>query len=90
MPSEDLTPIALDRAPHPPRLPENWDQTFAVIDCDTDAALAYLQAVCIGRRPSESYLNIPNLISGRISHADAPARYGFLSENALFAGRRAP
>jgi acetyl-CoA carboxylase biotin carboxylase subunit len=46
------------------------------------------EAVCIGPPPaSESYLNIPNIISAaEISHADAiHPGYGFLSENARFA-----
>src|ERR1043165_9607252 len=46
------------------------------------------QAICIGPPPaSESYLNIPAIISaGEISHADAiHPGYGFLSENARFA-----
>ena len=43
------------------------------------------QAICIGPPPaSESYLNIPAIISAaEISHADAiHPGYGFLSENA--------
>jgi len=46
------------------------------------------QAICIGPPPaSESYLNIPAIISAaEISHADAiHPGYGFLSENARFA-----
>src|SRR5918997_3896421 len=46
------------------------------------------EAVCIGPPPaSESYLNIPNIISAaELSHADAiHPGYGFLSENARFA-----
>jgi acetyl-CoA carboxylase biotin carboxylase subunit len=46
------------------------------------------EAVCIGPPPaSESYLNIPSIISAaEISHADAiHPGYGFLSENARFA-----
>lgn len=46
------------------------------------------EAICIGPPPaSESYLNIPNIISAaEISHADAiHPGYGFLSENARFA-----
>jgi acetyl-CoA carboxylase biotin carboxylase subunit len=46
------------------------------------------ETVCIGPPPaSESYLNIPNIISAaEISHADAiHPGYGFLSENARFA-----
>ena len=46
------------------------------------------EAVCIGPPPAtESYLNIPNIISAaEISHADAiHPGYGFLSENAQFA-----
>ena len=45
------------------------------------------EAVCIGKAPSsESYLNIPNLISAaEITNADAiHPGYGFLSENAEF------
>src|SRR5215210_474955 len=46
------------------------------------------ETVCIGPpAASESYLNIPNIISAaEISHADAiHPGYGFLSENAQFA-----
>ena len=46
------------------------------------------ETVCIGPPPaSESYLNIPNIISAaEVSHADAiHPGYGFLSENARFA-----
>src|SRR6185312_634620 len=46
------------------------------------------EAICIGPPPaSESYLNIPAIISAaEISHADAiHPGYGFLSENARFA-----
>jgi len=46
------------------------------------------EAVCIGPPPaSDSYLNIPNIISAaEIAHADAiHPGYGFLSENAQFA-----
>ena len=46
------------------------------------------EAICIGPPPaSESYLNIPNIISAaEIAHADAiHPGYGFLSENARFA-----
>src|SRR5688500_11915045 len=46
------------------------------------------ETVCIGPPPaSESYLNIPNIISAaEIVHADAiHPGYGFLSENAQFA-----
>jgi acetyl-CoA carboxylase biotin carboxylase subunit len=46
------------------------------------------EAICIGPPPaSESYLNIPSIISAaEISHADAiHPGYGFLSENARFA-----
>ncbi|HYJ30382.1 MAG TPA: acetyl-CoA carboxylase biotin carboxylase subunit [Allosphingosinicella sp.] len=57
---------------------------------DTDAMHVRLadEAICIGPPPaSESYLNIPNIISAaEISHADAiHPGYGFLSENAQFA-----
>ena len=57
---------------------------------DTDAMHVRLadEAVCIGPPPaSESYLNIPNIISAaEIAHADAiHPGYGFLSENARFA-----
>ena len=57
---------------------------------DADAMHVRLadEAVCIGPPPaSESYLNIPNIISAaEISHADAiHPGYGFLSENARFA-----
>src|SRR5688500_10269820 len=57
---------------------------------DTDAMHVRLadETVCIGPPPaSESYLNIPNIISAaEISHADAVhPGYGFLSENARFA-----
>ena len=57
---------------------------------DTDAMHVRLadETVCIGPPPaSESYLNIPNIISAaEISHADAiHPGYGFLSENARFA-----
>jgi acetyl-CoA carboxylase, biotin carboxylase subunit len=57
---------------------------------DTDAMHVRLadEAVCIGPPPaSESYLNIPNIISAaELSHADAiHPGYGFLSENAQFA-----
>jgi acetyl-CoA carboxylase biotin carboxylase subunit len=57
---------------------------------DTDAMHVRLadEAVCIGPPPaSESYLNVPNIISAaEISHADAiHPGYGFLSENARFA-----
>src|SRR5918993_1343965 len=46
------------------------------------------ETVCIGPPPaSESYLNIPNIISAaEVAHADAiHPGYGFLSENARFA-----
>src|ERR687896_1204253 len=46
------------------------------------------ETVCIGPPPaSESYLNIPNIISAaEVAHADAiHPGYGFLSENAQFA-----
>jgi acetyl-CoA carboxylase biotin carboxylase subunit len=57
---------------------------------DSDAMHVRLadEAVCIGPPPaSESYLNIPSIISAaEISHADAiHPGYGFLSENARFA-----
>ena len=57
---------------------------------DSDAMHVRLadEAICIGPPPaSESYLNIPNIISAaEISHADAiHPGYGFLSENARFA-----
>ena len=57
---------------------------------DTDAMHVRLadEAICIGPPPaSESYLNIPAIISAaEISHADAiHPGYGFLSENAQFA-----
>ena len=57
---------------------------------DTDAMHVRLadETVCIGPpAASESYLNIPNIISAaEISHADAiHPGYGFLSENARFA-----
>jgi len=57
---------------------------------DADAMHVRLadEAVCIGPPPaSESYLNIPNIISAaEIVHADAiHPGYGFLSENAQFA-----
>src|SRR5690348_5387798 len=57
---------------------------------DADAMHVRLadEAVCIGPpAASESYLNIPNIISAaEISHADAiHPGYGFLSENAQFA-----
>jgi acetyl-CoA carboxylase biotin carboxylase subunit len=57
---------------------------------DTDAMHVRLadEAVCIGPPPAtDSYLNIPNIISAaEIAHADAiHPGYGFLSENAQFA-----
>ena len=57
---------------------------------DADAMHVRLadEAVCIGPPPaSDSYLNIPNIISAaEITHADAiHPGYGFLSENAQFA-----
>jgi len=57
---------------------------------DTDAMHVRLadEAVCIGPPPAtDSYLNVPNIISAaEISHADAiHPGYGFLSENAQFA-----
>ena len=57
---------------------------------DADAMHVRLadETVCIGPPPaSESYLNIPNIISAaEIVHADAiHPGYGFLSENAQFA-----
>src|SRR6201996_2126277 len=57
---------------------------------DADAMHVRLadEAICIGPPPAtESYLNIPNIISAaEISNADAiHPGYGFLSENAKFA-----
>ena len=57
---------------------------------DADAMHVRLadEAVCIGPPPAtDSYLNIPNIISAaEIAHADAiHPGYGFLSENAQFA-----
>src|SRR3954469_25258666 len=57
---------------------------------DSDAMHVRLadEAICIGPPPAtESYLNIPRIISAaEISHADAiHPGYGFLSENARFA-----
>jgi acetyl-CoA carboxylase biotin carboxylase subunit len=57
---------------------------------DSDAMHVRLadETVCIGPPPaSESYLNIPNIISAaEVAHADAiHPGYGFLSENARFA-----
>jgi acetyl-CoA carboxylase biotin carboxylase subunit len=57
---------------------------------DSDAMHVRLadEAICIGPPPaSESYLNVPNIISAaEIAHADAiHPGYGFLSENAQFA-----
>src|SRR2546430_9362101 len=57
---------------------------------DSDAMHVRLadETVCIGPPPAtESYLNIPNIISAaEIVHADAiHPGYGFLSENAQFA-----
>jgi acetyl-CoA carboxylase, biotin carboxylase subunit len=57
---------------------------------DADAMHVRLadEAICIGPPPAtESYLNVPNIISAaEISHADAiHPGYGFLSENARFA-----
>jgi acetyl-CoA carboxylase, biotin carboxylase subunit len=57
---------------------------------DTDAMHVRLadEAICIGPPPAtDSYLNIPNIISAaEIVHADAiHPGYGFLSENAQFA-----
>jgi acetyl-CoA carboxylase biotin carboxylase subunit len=66
-------------------------QTVAVHStADADAMHVRLadEAICIGPpAASESYLNIPNLISAaELSHADAiHPGYGFLSENARFA-----
>jgi len=66
-------------------------QTVAVFStADADAMHVRLadEAVCIGPPPAtESYLNIPNIISAaEIAHADAiHPGYGFLSENAQFA-----
>jgi acetyl-CoA carboxylase, biotin carboxylase subunit len=57
---------------------------------DTEAMHVRLadEAICIGPPPAtDSYLNIPNIISAaELSHADAiHPGYGFLSENARFA-----
>ncbi len=57
---------------------------------DTEAMHVRLadEAICIGPPPaSESYLNVPNIISAaELSHADAiHPGYGFLSEDARFA-----
>ncbi|MDT9598375.1 acetyl-CoA carboxylase biotin carboxylase subunit [Sphingosinicella rhizophila] len=57
---------------------------------DSDAMHVRLadEAICIGPPPAtDSYLNIPNIISAaEIAHADAiHPGYGFLSENARFA-----
>ena len=57
---------------------------------DSDAMHVRLadEAVCIGPPPAtDSYLNIPNIISAaELTHADAiHPGYGFLSENARFA-----
>jgi len=57
---------------------------------DSDAMHVRLadEAICIGPPPAtDSYLNIPNIISAaEITHADAiHPGYGFLSENAQFA-----
>lgn len=66
-------------------------QTVAVhSEADRDAMHVRLadESVCIGPAPaSESYLNIPAIISAcEITHADAVhPGYGFLSENAKFA-----
>ena len=66
-------------------------QTVAVFStADAEAMHVRLadEAVCIGPPPAtESYLNIPNIISAaEIAHADAiHPGYGFLSENAQFA-----
>ncbi|MGF1549006.1 MAG: acetyl-CoA carboxylase biotin carboxylase subunit [Sphingomonadaceae bacterium] len=57
-------------------------------DAEAKHVLLADEAVCIGPPPaSESYLNIPNIISAaEIAHADAiHPGYGFLSENARFA-----
>ncbi|KAK9810458.1 hypothetical protein WJX72_010998 [[Myrmecia] bisecta] len=65
-------------------------KTVAVYSlADTDCLHVQLadEAVCIGEAPSsESYLNIPNIISAAISRgADAiHPGYGFLSENSTF------
>ena len=70
---------------------ENGIKTVAVHStADADAMHVRLadETVCIGPPPaSESYLNIPNIISAaEIVHADAiHPGYGFLSENAQFA-----
>src|SRR4028118_245093 len=66
-------------------------QTVAVHStADADAMHVRLadEAICIGPpAATDSYLNIPNIISAaEISHADAiHPGYGFLSENARFA-----
>ncbi|QIK96448.1 acetyl-CoA carboxylase biotin carboxylase subunit [Sphingomonas sp. HDW15A] len=66
-------------------------QTVAVHStADADAMHVRLadEAVCIGPPPAtDSYLNVPNIISAaEITHADAVhPGYGFLSENAQFA-----
>src|ERR671916_1483518 len=57
---------------------------------DTDAMHVRLadEAICIGPPPAtDSYLNVPNIISAaELVHADAiHPGYGFLSENARFA-----
>jgi acetyl-CoA carboxylase biotin carboxylase subunit len=70
---------------------ENGIATVAVHStADADAMHVRLadETVCIGPPPaSESYLNVPNIISAaEIVHADAiHPGYGFLSENAQFA-----
>ena len=78
--------LRIHRAAH-----EMGIQTVAVHStADADAMHVRLadEAVCIGPPPAtESYLNIPNIISAaEISGADAiHPGYGFLSENARFA-----
>src|SRR5918997_4463798 len=70
---------------------ERGSQTVAVHStADSDAMHVRLadEAICIGPpAATDSYLNIPNIISAaELSHADAiHPGYGFLSENARFA-----
>ncbi len=67
-------------------------QTVAVYSEADAEALHVLhadEAICIGQAPSRnSYLNIPNILSAcEVTHADAiHPGYGFLAENANFAG----
>jgi acetyl-CoA carboxylase biotin carboxylase subunit len=61
---------------------------FSTADAEAMHVRLADEAVCIGPPPAtESYLNIPNIISAaEIAHADAiHPGYGFLSENAQFA-----